>query len=177
MHRHRARFLRRLPPLTIASALGLGTGALLSAGCSNDAEASADGQAAAEPAAPLSPDSYDPRQSLAPMIQKVGPAVVTVDARGRAPSPRWRSSDDDAPRGLGSGFVIDADGLVVTNHHVIDGATSLEVRLSDGRRFEATVVGSDPATDLALLRLPGAEDLPVVTLGDSKTLEVGDWVV
>jgi serine protease Do len=66
---------------------------------------------------------------------------------------------------------------VVTNNHVIKGAQSIRVRLSDGREFEAEVVGRDPSTDLALLRLPNATQLPTVTLGDSDDLEVGDWVV
>ena len=66
---------------------------------------------------------------------------------------------------------------MVTNHHVVDGARSLQVRLSDGRAFDARVLGSDAATDLAVLRLEGASDLPTVTLGDSTELRVGDWVV
>lgn len=184
--------LRRLPPpLTVAACLGLGLGlglSLSSTGCSRDAEAAAE---AAEPdsvaalAAALDPAHYDPRESLAPMIKAVGPAVVAVDARGRGPHGGVFGSDEQAVRGMGSGFVVDADGLVVTNHHVIDGAQTVQVRLSDGRSFDARVVGSDPATDLALLRLDPAgddqhgppEDLPVASLGSSATLEVGDWVV
>ena len=111
------------------------------------------------------------------MIKAVGPAVVAVDARGSASLPELFGGAESMVQGLGSGFVIEADGLVVTNHHVIAEARSVQVRLSDGRSFEAKVVGSDPATDLALLRLPGAEGLPTVVLGESKTLEVGDWVV
>ncbi|MCA9651222.1 MAG: trypsin-like peptidase domain-containing protein [Myxococcales bacterium] len=110
------------------------------------------------------------------MIAAVGPAVVSVDTDRAAPR-RLLGSDEGVVMGQGSGFVVDAEGLVVTNHHVVDGARSVRVRLSDGRRFDAEVVGSDPATDLALLRLSGAEDLPVVTLGHSRELQIGDWVV
>lgn len=179
------RTLRRLPPpLAMATLLGLGTaGAALafSSGCSREAEAAAQAQAqpvaASALAAALDPAHYDPRQSLAPMIKAVGPAVVAVDARGPAPLGGFFGGDPQAVQGMGSGFVVDADGLVVTNHHVIADAQTVRVRLSDGRSFDARVVGSDPATDLALLRLDGAKDLPVVVLGDSTTLEVGDWVV
>lgn len=181
--------LRRLPPpLTVAACLGLGTTSAflsLSTGCSRDAEAAAEAEAepstaSAALAAALDPARYDPRESLAPMIEAVGPAVVAVDARGRGRSPQLGGlfgDDEPAVQGMGSGFVVDAEGLVVTNHHVIEGAQAVQVRLSDGRSFEARVVGSDPATDLALLRLEGAKDLPVTTLGASATLEVGDWVV
>jgi S1-C subfamily serine protease len=112
------------------------------------------------------------------MIKAVAPAVVAVDARGSAPVPGFFGGVGEQPvQGLGSGFIVEADGLVVTNHHVIADARSVQVRLSDGRSFDARVVGSDPATDLAVLRLEGAKELPVVVLGKSDALEVGDWVV
>jgi len=133
--------------------------------------------AASALAVALDPAHYDPRQSLAPMIKAVGPAVVAVDARGSSSLPALLGGGEPVVQGLGSGFIVEADGLVVTNHHVIADARSVQVRLSDGRSFEAKVVGSDPATDLALLRLEGAEGLPVVVLGQSDSLEVGDWVV
>jgi serine protease Do len=76
----------------------------------------------------------------------------------------------------GSGVIISADGLVVTNDHIAREATKLQVTLTDGRAFEAQVLGRDPATDLALLRI-AATDLPAVTIGDSTKLKVGQWVV
>lgn len=87
-------------------------------------------------------------------------------------------SSPDAPDGmaLGSGFLIDASGGIVTNDHVIDGAARITVRLSDDREFEAQVVGVDPATDLALLRI-AAQGLPHLTFGDSDKLRVGDDVI
>lgn len=88
--------------------------------------------------------------------------------------------DDEMPRpavvATGSGFIISADGLIVTNHHVVDGAAEISVRLSDRRTLAASLVGSDPATDIALLRVD-AQDLPIATIGNSAELNVGDWVV
>ncbi|MCP5181037.1 MAG: DegQ family serine endoprotease [Pseudomonadales bacterium] len=85
--------------------------------------------------------------------------------------PRERES-----RSLGSGFIIDKDGYVLTNYHVVEEADSIKVRLSDRRELDAEVVGSDRRSDLALLRVK-AEDLPVVKLGSSEKLKVGEWVL
>ena len=79
-------------------------------------------------------------------------------------------------RGMGSGFIISADGLVLTNAHVVRDAKDVTVKLSDRREFTAKVLGSDPTTDIAVLRID-AKDLPVVRLGDPKSLEVGDPVL
>ncbi len=76
----------------------------------------------------------------------------------------------------GSGVIISDDGFVVTNNHVVEGATGIRIVLSDKREFPATILGTDPTTDLAVLRVDAA-DLPVVSLGDSDQLEVGEWVV
>lgn len=78
--------------------------------------------------------------------------------------------------GLGSGVIIRPDGYIVTNNHVINGADQVEVTLFDNRVFPATVVGADPATDLALLKVQ-AEELPAIEMGDSDDLRVGDWVL
>ncbi len=85
---------------------------------------------------------------------------------------------DNAPRGrsAGSGFIISNDGYVLTNHHVIDGAESVKVKLSDRREFTAKVVGSDAQYDVALLKIDG-KNLPTVRVGDSNTLKPGQWVV
>ncbi len=80
-------------------------------------------------------------------------------------------------RSLGSGFIIDTDGYVVTNNHVIDDADKITVKLADDKEYEASVVGRDPNTDLALIRLKEAKNLPAIPLGDSDTLKVGEWVV
>lgn len=78
---------------------------------------------------------------------------------------------------LGSGFIVSENGMVVTNHHVIDGADEIEVVFQDGKRFPATLKGSDKKTDIAVLQIDSDSPLPYVTFGDSDTTEVGDWVV
>lgn len=104
--------------------------------------------------------------SLAPLVRMVRPGVVNVS-----------TTNGGTSRSLGSGFVINANGLVVTNNHVVDRAQAIVVRLADGRQFEARLIGRDPQTDLALVWLVGASNLLTVTLGDSDLLEAGDWVV
>jgi S1-C subfamily serine protease len=102
--------------------------------------------------------------------------VVSIQVRhpggGPAPGygPRWEAL------AAGSGIIIAPDGYVLTNNHVVDGASFLEVLLTDGSRYEAQVVGRDPDTDLALLRVPGS-DLPAAPLGDSEHLQVGQLVI
>jgi serine protease Do len=78
---------------------------------------------------------------------------------------------------LGSGFIIDKDGYVVTNNHVIEGADQIKVKLNDESEFDAEVIGRDPTTDIALLKIKSDHDLPVIKLGDSEALKIGQWVV
>lgn len=80
-------------------------------------------------------------------------------------------------RSQGSGFIIGPDGVIVTNAHVVDGATKIVVRLADKREFAASVVGSDPYTDIAVIKIAAKETLPTLKLGDSDHLEVGEWVM
>jgi serine protease Do len=90
-------------------------------------------------------------------------------------------SGEQAPdykqRSLGSGFIIDRDGYIVTNNHVIEGADEIKVSLANDKEFDAEIVGRDPNTDLALIRIKGASDLTPLKLGDSDKLTVGSWVV
>ena len=79
--------------------------------------------------------------------------------------------------GVGAGVIIDRSGTILTNNHVVDGATEVMVRLADGREFKATDIKTDPKTDLAVLHIKGAGDLPAAVLGDSDALEIGDWVI
>ena len=147
--------------------------------------------AAAPPAAAL--------VSFAEVVERINPAVVNIDAtarsrdtrrrRGRAgsddlPGPLFeapdlgpRSDRNEAPRrGAGSGFIIDADGSILTNHHVIDRAERIIVKLSDGRTLRARVIGTDPDTDVALIKVDGQSGLPVAPLGESSRLRMGEWV-
>ena len=79
-------------------------------------------------------------------------------------------------RGAGSGFIFESDGYIITNHHVVDGADQIIVRLADRREFEAELIGSDPLSDIALLKID-ARQLPTLKLGDSEALRPGEWVV
>jgi len=79
--------------------------------------------------------------------------------------------------GVGSGVIVDASGLVITNNHVVDGADEVTVELADGREFKATEIKTDPDSDLAIVRLADAKGLPTAKLGDSDRLEIGDWVI
>ena len=79
--------------------------------------------------------------------------------------------------GVGSGVIVDAAGIVLTNNHVVEGADEVTVELPDGREFKATEIKTDPESDLAVVRLADARDLPVAKLGDSDKLEIGDWVI
>jgi len=79
--------------------------------------------------------------------------------------------------GVGSGVIVDGSGIVLTNNHVVEGADTVTVELSDGREFKATEIKTDPDSDLAVVRLADAENLPTAKLGDSDKLEIGDWVI
>ena len=81
------------------------------------------------------------------------------------------------PRSLGSGFIIESDGYILTNNHVVDGAEKIMVRLSNREEYEAELVGTDPRSDLALLKVSADKSLPALTMGDSDELEVGEWVL
>jgi serine protease Do len=84
---------------------------------------------------------------------------------------------EQVQRSLGSGFIVDKEGYIMTNNHVIEGASEIRVRLSTEKEFEAEVVGRDPKTDLALIKIKSWNNLPVVELGDSDKLEIGEWVM
>jgi serine protease Do len=134
--------------------------------------------------------------SFADIAERLNPAVVNIDATSRGDGrPRRRTGgalpdlpdpfdrqqappDRDGPRrGAGTGFIIDADGYILTNHHVIDGAERIMVRLIDGRNLRAERIGSDPDTDIALIKVESARPLPFAPLGDSDSLRVGEWVI
>jgi serine protease Do len=122
--------------------------------------------------------------NFAPLVKKVKPAVVKVVST----SYRQRSFGDlfdrffNIPRspervpGMGSGFIISSDGYIITNNHVVENAIKVEISTYDDKEYTAKVVGTDPKTDLALLKIK-AKNLPFVELGDSNKVEVGEWVL
>jgi serine protease Do len=120
--------------------------------------------------------------NFADVAEHINPAVVNIESASRAVRnlplvPRRPSElDGQPPGGSGSGFIIDRDGFILTNHHVIEKAERITVTLADGRTFRGEVIGTDPAIDIALLKITGARDLTAVPLGNSDDLRVGEWV-
>ena len=134
--------------------------------------------------APLPRTAAAAMPSFADVAARVLPAVVSISterlvaASDAAPHPFSAPPGDGLMRGAGSGFVVSGDGYVVTNHHVVEGATRVDVRMSDGEKtYRARVVGRDPETDIALLKIDGAGALPALPLGDSATARAGDWAI
>jgi len=112
------------------------------------------------------------------VAEKVSPTVVQIEvsiAKPEASATRW-IKEDAVARGMGSGVIFTADGAILTNNHVIEEARAITVRFKDGRAFAARIVGRDPATDLAVLRVD-AKNLPVASFADSDGARVGEWVV
>jgi Do/DeqQ family serine protease len=146
------------------------------------------------PAGTAAPPSAAPGISYADVVSRVAPAVVTIHSQMRVRQPQQFPFMDDpffrrffgertqqAPpertrQALGSGVIVSQDGYIVTNHHVIDGADQIKVDLTDGRSFDAKLVGSDPPSDLAVLKID-ASNLTMLTLGDSDRTRIGDVVL
>ncbi len=141
-------------------------------------------------------------QSFADVAARVTPAVVNISTTStvRVPGNPFRhffGPDEEGPFGdffkkfygdtpdremkqqsLGSGFIVDKEGYILTNNHVVEGADEIKVKCSDGREFRAKVIGRDKKTDLALIKIASLfKDLPTLVLGDSDTMRVGDWVL
>ena len=136
--------------------------------------------------------------SFVEIAKRVEPAVVNIDTKTAAPEIVEKEGGEDGEdkddqanslldlfrrrvrrpaRGVGSGFIVDPKGYILTNQHVIEGATRIVIRLQSGEEFRASVVGVDEETDLAVLKVEASRDLPVVKLGDSNHVQVGDWVL
>jgi serine protease Do len=190
----------RLTTLLAVAVAAMVLGMVLTGGLGLTPEGAAEHAAAVEqtaaPAAAAAPAGYP---SFADLAEKVTPSVISVlttDTVDRNEMRRYHQDIDPfefffgpnqnpnslrprVRRGAGSGFFISADGLALTNNHVVDGAEKIEVRLSadDDSRLPAKVIGRDPATDLAVIKVEGKGPFAPLTLGDSDALRVGDWVM
>lgn len=143
----------------------------------------------------IPPNSAPSTSFVTAAVNRVGPAVVRIDTErtitrrvdpvfddpffrrffGNEFGPGFQGQE--RLRGLGSGFIIDKSGIILTNAHVVDQADKVTVTLKDGRTFEGKVQGADEVTDLAVVKINGGSDLPVAPLGDSGTVQVGDWAI
>ncbi len=160
----------------------------------------ADSRAAAPAAAPVAQQQSSVnagRPDFTQLVQQEGPAVVNISVTEKASPTANAPADPDDPmyqffkrfgvpmpkqgpqgerHGVGSGFIVTADGYILTNAHVVDGAKEVDVKLTDRREFTAKVIGTDPKSDIALIKID-ASGLPVVKIGHSKDIKVGEWVV
>src|SRR6185503_15591904 len=141
----------------------------------------------------VAPTSVATQNSYADTVARVSPAVVTIRSTERTRAAQQFPFTDDPSfreffgdrlpqqpqqrvQGLGSGVIVNSQGYILTNHHVVDGAVDIKVELTDNRTFTAKLVGSDPPSDLAVLKIE-ATNLPTATLGDSDKVRVGDVVL
>jgi S1-C subfamily serine protease len=119
-------------------------------------------------------DAYS--QAVVRAAETISPSVAFIEISKALPQARGAAERRREARGSGSGFVFTPDGFILTNSHVVHGADKIGVTLSDGRRFEATIVGDDPSTDLAVIRI-SAGRLPAAPLGDSEKIRVGQLAI
>jgi serine protease Do len=183
---------RRFTALTLAltGAVSLLVGLMLAGRLTPASPMAIAAPAAARPAKP--PGVPTIVVDFADIAARVNPAVVYIEAvsaphrvqRGSMPRDEVHQGVpappdeqlEHADRDSGSGFLLTADGEILTNQHVVDGAERLNVKLADGRSFRARVIGADPDTDVALIKVDGVSGLPVAELGDSSALRPGEWV-
>jgi S1-C subfamily serine protease len=155
---------------------------LLLAGCSTGlsgfpGRAQRDGRISDAPITPVLPGGSN---VIADAVAKVGPAVVRIDTLKRLVNPLGGlfggGGTIQQQQGQGSGFITRSDGIVLTNAHVVEGVSEVSVTLPDGRSFSGKVLGSDPVTDVAVVRV-AATGLPVAPLGDSSKVKPGEWAI
>jgi S1-C subfamily serine protease len=152
-----------MPYLFALNSNGTGNGP---AGATQDAGPAADGDLL---------DAYS--RAVVSAVNRIGPAVVNIAVEGPSRQPRQPAPrDGQLVRGAGSGFVFTPDGLILTNSHVVHGARAIEVTLADGRRYRADLIGDDPDTDLAVVRV-SAPNLTAAPLGDSQAIRSGQLAI
>ncbi len=159
---------------------------ILLAACSDPTSTSSAQPALAQPTRSPPADAAAMKSSFAPVVKKAAPAVVNISSKRlvrQRVDPFWELFGMGAPRGriegsLGSGVIVRADGVIVTNNHVVEGGQEITVALADRREFPAKVLLVDPRTDLAVLKIDvGDERLPVLAIDDSGDAQVGDLVL
>lgn len=166
--------------------LGVVAGALLTNRSATSSAQNDSGQVSVKGAESLS-------ATFAEITKRVEPAVVNIDTKMAADIAANGGIDEEKlPKelqelfrqrarrpsyGVGSGFIVDADGYVITNRHVIEDATRITVRLQNGEEYRGTIVGTDEETDLAVIKIKASKPLPTIRLGDSNSVQVGDWVL
>ncbi|MDR3038264.1 MAG: Do family serine endopeptidase [Candidatus Adiutrix sp.] len=158
--------------------------------------------ATTKPALEPSPQPLTSLPSFAPIVEKAEAAVVFISVTKTAPAQRPMRAPVNSPTpddfferffgrppqdgrqmrerkstGQGSGFIFDPEGYIITNNHVVEGAEEIKVKLSGGEEIAAEIIGLDPKTDLALIKLKKAGPYPYLNLGDSQKVKIGDWVV
>ena len=119
-------------------------------------------------------DANVAQASIADLVERLTPAVVNLSTVRVVKNPRLNR--DFTQKGMGSGFIISDDGYIFTNNHVVDKASRIKVKLSDGKEYDAEVKGTDPNTDIALIKIHAPGRLPYVRMGDSDRLRIGDGV-
>lgn len=132
---------------------------------------------AQEPGPPVSPQTLS--ATFADIARMVEPSVVNIDSKGRSEVRTGRGPDTMRlpTTAVGSGFIVDPRGYILTNHHVVDASTRITVRLLGGEEYTAEVVGFDEETDIAVIRVDAGRPLPAVRFGDSDAARIGDWVL
>ena len=159
--------------LVAAAAVGAGGGAATFAALGSDGSSTTVRQVTVESSEPAA--STTESLSVSEVYEKAYKSVVEITTTLNQSSPM---GGEQQASGQGSGFVFDAEGHIVTNHHVVDGAQSVSVRFWDGSTYDATVVGTDPSTDLAVIKVDAPADVLLpLALGDSNSLSVGESVV
>jgi len=134
----------------------------------------------AEPPAGTNAPDISRADSLSQSFRRVAEATIPVLVTIHTPNSTAGNMENSSPlqsKDASSGFVIDSRGVILTNHHVIEGAEAVLVRLADGREFQAAEIQSDPRSDLAIIRIDGAGKLPQARLGNSDEIQVGDWTI
>ncbi|MFM7369256.1 MAG: trypsin-like peptidase domain-containing protein, partial [Sphaerospermopsis kisseleviana] len=182
-------FIRKLSTRVLAIFLGV----VLTVSCvsvlPSHAETAPDQVVAQKPSAAIGNSSF-----VTAAVNRVGSAVVRIDTEKTITRPvdpiledpflrRFfgdgfpQMSPTEQLRGLGSGFILDKSGIILTNAHVVDQADKVTVRLKDGRTYEGKVKGIDEVTDLAVVKINAGSDLPIAPLGSSSSVQVGDWAI